>query len=164
MWTNSKTVPLRTFPSWASDMSPNQTTQLGKQALLKHGPRFQVGVYRTLRAAYNRQVTPACEGLALIDTGAIVSCIDSGTAESLGLPVIDTQGLTPVGRGPVMAPVYAATLTEVDTGKVVNWIDEYAGVDLARWKVIALVGRDILTHGLLKYNGAKGEFSLSFSP
>ena len=62
-----------------------------------------------------------------------------------------------------MAPVYAATLTDADTGKVVNWIDEYAGVDLASLEVIALVGRDILTHGLLKYNGAKGEFSLRFS-
>lgn len=91
-----------------------------------------------------------------------MSCIDSQAAESIRLPIIDTQVLTPVGQKPLIAPVYAATLRAANNGKVFAWVDEYVGVDLSRLKVIALVGRDILRRGLLKYNGAKGEFSLKF--
>ena len=66
----------------------------GAQALVQRGPiiNVTVGLERSMATALIGQgskVPTPISGLALIDTGASVTCIDNSKAIELGLPVVD---------------------------------------------------------------------------
>ncbi len=131
----------------------------------------QVEVPTALAAALgaNKQSIPKpVSGLALIDTGASTSAVESG--------VIQQLGVQPVGMGNVTTPTgsesrlfYPARFSFPGTDLPDMDFQQLLGADLSLQKIhgwtsplIALIGRDILQHFLLVYNGPSGAFSLAF--
>lgn len=92
---------------------------------------------------------------ALVDTGATESCIDSGIAMSLQLPIIDQRVVSGVsGHHPVnmhLAHIHVPSLNVTITGA-------FAGVDLIAGGQphVALIGRTFLRNFRMVYEGTTG--------
>jgi predicted aspartyl protease len=97
---------------------------------------------------------------ALVDTGATQSCIDSGVAGTLQLPIVDRQKVSGVG-GVHEVNMHLAQIhvPELD----VNIIGSFAGVDLAAGGQphIVLIGRTFLQHVTLLYEGTTGKVTIT---
>ena len=97
---------------------------------------------------------------ALVDTGATMSCIDSGLAIQLNLPVVDRQTVAGVhGKKEVnlhLAQIYIPSLRFTIYGS-------FAAVDLIAGGQPhhALIGRTFLKNFTLTYNGRTGEVEIS---
>ena len=102
------------------------------------------------------------KGFALIDTGALSTCLDISTAEIIGLPVCGTTEITSASHT-VEVPIFVGKLVLPDFINI-N-VQRGAGVNLKGFgtdlDLIALIGRDILEGAILVYNGPAGSFSLS---
>ncbi len=103
-------------------------------------------------------------GLALIDTGATRSCVDSQVISTLGVNPI---GITVLGtaRGRSQHHLYPAKFSfpairfEVEFGSVVGV--DLTGQGAGKTRIVALIGRDVLSRCILIYHGTKGSFSLA---
>ena len=96
--------------------------------------------------------------MALIDTGASVTCIDRQAAEQAGLPIVDSGPLFSATDEEIV-PIFAARL---DMLGFPGWEAPRAyGTNLATQELIALIGRDVLMNSVLIYNGADGSFSIA---
>jgi len=97
---------------------------------------------------------------ALVDTGALESCIDDQLAKKLGLPVIDRQQCAGVG-GPSTHDVYLA-LVEIPAIGFLQY-GRFMGVHLAvgGQHHQALLGRTLLQGMVMIYDGAKGSVTLA---
>ena len=117
--------------------------------------------------AANQPVPAPASGLALVDTGA--------TLTSVHEPILQALGLHPVGpitsgtaAGLVVQNAYAAQIRIPSTGTVLE-LAPVGAVDLKGQIVqvpgnpplIALLGRNLLMHGVLVYNGSAGMWSFS---
>ena len=97
---------------------------------------------------------------ALVDTGASSSSVNSALAVTLGLPVIDQQehsGANGVFKVNIhAAQIYIPSLNRIIPGR-------FAGVHLSAGGQLhkALIGREILRHYTLTYEGSTGKVSLS---
>lgn len=106
---------------------------------------------------------PEREFLALIDTGASESCIDSDLAIALNLPMVDQSEAAGVhGRLPVnlhVAQIHIPSLQHTEFGL-------FAGVHLREGGQPhhALLGRSFLRHFVMIYNGLKSSVSISNEP
>ena len=108
------------------------------------------------------------KGFALIDTGALSTCLDISTAEIIGLPVCGTTEITsashtvevPIFVGKLVLPDFININVQRGAGVNLKGLGKYKefGTDL---DLIALIGRDILEIAILVYNGPGGSFSLS---
>lgn len=93
---------------------------------------------------------------ALVDTGATESCIDSGVAMGLHLPIIDQRVVSGIsGHHTVnmhLAHIFVPGLQFTIYGA-------FAGVDLAAGGQphAALIGRTFLQHFRMSYDGATGK-------
>lgn len=98
-------------------------------------------------------------GQILWDTGASATCFDATTVTKLGLAVIDRA---PHG-GPLgfdqNAPRYEGQV--IINGYSFHVARASAGY-LARFGLIALIGRDILSRGRLEYDGRNGIVTFKF--
>ena len=100
---------------------------------------------------------------ALIDTGAEASCIDAELADTLRLPTVDHQviagihGAAPLNRH--LAQMYIPGLDFTMNGR-------FAGVHLASGGLpyFAIIGRDMLRHLVMIYDGPTGNVSLEHNP
>jgi len=102
----------------------------------------------------------AIKASALIDTGASGSAVQQGLLAPLGLhPVGQTSVVTPTTTGAgVNCPLYAVLLTMPN-----GWIEAtMIEAPLANQNIEVLIGRDVLQHGLLIYQGRTGQFTLAF--
>lgn len=101
------------------------------------------------------QKIPVEKTEALIDTGASLSCIDSGIAKRLGLI---PRSATPVNTagGTVVQVLYDATLRMPELG--ISRELPVLGASLESPPQQALIGRDILSMGTLIYSGWRGGF------
>jgi predicted aspartyl protease len=99
-------------------------------------------------------------GTAIIDTGAMMTCIDDSVAKSMGLPIIDVLSMISASHSAVPQNVYpirveaVGTSIEFDVNRAMGSIIDMQGV-------ILLLGRDALRNCTLFYNGTTGQFSLS---
>lgn len=97
---------------------------------------------------------------ALVDTGATISCIDSGLAMQLNLPIVDRQSIGGVGGqhevNMHIAQLHIPTLNRTIYGA-------FAGVDLVvgGQQHVALIGRTFLQHFTLVYEGRTGDVTIS---
>jgi len=97
---------------------------------------------------------------ALVDTGALESCIDSALAQQLGLPIIDRKPISGAhGRQDVnihLAQIYIPGLGHTIFGA-------FAGVHLTAGGQShrALLGRTFLRHMKLSYDGQTGAAVIS---
>ena len=98
-----------------------------------------------------------------MDTGAESSSISIKTLEELNLlphnlrPRISAHGKN---QQPVFDVVVQIQFTHPK--KDVNFQLEVAGLDLDEFGIYALIGRDILKHCKLIYNGKDGNYELEF--
>jgi len=98
-------------------------------------------------------------GLALIDTGASVSCIDEQVAAELKLPVVDVGQMTSASHAAHPCNLYPIQIL-LPAG--IGFAAPRAmGANLAVQGIIAIIGRDILQVCTLFYNGYAGQITLS---
>jgi len=98
-------------------------------------------------------------GLALVDTGASVTCIDDGAAQQLQLPVIDRAHMASASHAATQQNVYPVHM-EI-SGLPVPIEARAMGAALTAQGLVALIGRDLLQHFTLFYNGVSGEITLA---
>ena len=134
-------------------------------ALQLRGPIVQVSVGVEQNIAHQllqQGLTPPAPitGVALIDTGASVTCIDDGAAQILKLPAIDVVTVASASHAASPQNVYPI---QVDVAGLPITISapRAIGASLAAQGVLLLIGRDVLQQCTLFYNGPAGLFSLS---
>jgi predicted aspartyl protease len=135
------------------------------QALQQRGPVIQVtvGLEQTMAHALIQQgkaIPPARAGLALIDTGASVSCIDEQAAQDMKLPVVDVGKMTSASHDSHPCNLYPIQI--VLPAGIAFGAPRAMGASLAAQGLIAIIGRDILQVCTLFYNGNAGQITLSF--
>jgi predicted aspartyl protease len=97
---------------------------------------------------------------ALVDTGASLSCIDNALAAALNLPVVDRVTLAgSAGAHEVNMYLGQIFVPELRT----TYYGSFAGVDLAAGGQhhVVLIGRDILQHVRLVYDGHTGKVTIT---
>lgn len=99
-------------------------------------------------------------GLALIDTGATTTCVDEDAAKKMQLPVIDVVKVASASHAAAEQNVYPIQIEVVGLPITVN-APRAIGAPLQPQGVLVLIGRDVLQHCVLVYNGPAGSFSLS---
>ena len=99
---------------------------------------------------------------ALVDTGAEYSSIDRHLAKSLGLKQVDElELLTPTGTE--KKPVYEGTMTLFHPRANMT-LDKLRLVEaeLAEQDLDALIGRDVLAHCIMQWNGPMRTMAITF--
>ena len=132
-----------------------------KDLLVRMGPtlRVSIGFDETYDPASPRKLPdlPAEGILALIDTGASTSCIDSTLAMYLQLPIVDQLECAGIGGSMEvnmhMAQVHTPSLSFTLYGA-------FAGVDLTVGDHKVLLGRDFLRDFRMIYDGPTGAVDL----
>lgn len=134
-------------------------------ALLLRGPIIQVAV--TVAESIAEQILqrggalPApISGLGLIDTGATGTCIDDEAAQQLQLPVVDRVNVASATHESSPQNVYPIRLELVGTPISIN-APRAIGGPLKAQGLLLLIGRDVLQHCTLHYNGITGEITLA---
>lgn len=134
-------------------------------ALAQRGPILQVNlsvnqaVAEQIREAGGELPAPI-SGIALIDTGASVTCIDDAAATQLRLPVIDVATMTSASHASSQRNVYPVQIEVVGLSMNIN-APRAMGAELRPQGLVVLIGRDLLRHCHLVYNGTSGTFTLS---
>ncbi len=152
---------VESLPAGGQRLSPTTLAALGPVLAVS------VSIPQALAAFYTRQQIPLpspITGLALIDTGATRSCVHAPIMSSLGVnPIGVVTSGTPAGQ--VLHSLYPAHFTfpattiEVDFTSVVGV--DLSGQIITGQQLIALIGRDVLSNGILVYNGTIGTFSFA---
>ncbi len=136
----------------------------GRNLLVRLGPtlRVDIGFDPDYDAHRPRQLAHLAmpNVSALIDTGASISCIDSGVAMELQLPVINRTSVAGVG-GLHQFNVHLAQIRAPELN--FTFYGPFTGVDLAAsgQQRIALIGRDFLSHFQMTYDGQSGRVTLT---
>jgi hypothetical protein len=140
------------------------------QVIPAHGVpviNVEIGVTTVLAqklGAEGKPLPSSISGLALIDTGASISAVCEEAIAKLGIEQSgETKIMTP-SQDDGVAPVYSVRMTFPQTGIVVVLDGQFpmAGAKLQKQGLLALIGRDILQHMILVYNGPGKFFSLSY--
>lgn len=153
------------MPTITWRLTANDPNQRVADALSNLGPRIQVSIQPTekhagpLRAA-GIQVRPI-DGWGIIDTGATRTAVDDASARLAKLPSVGRSESVSV-NGTREVRTYAGGVVIKGNGVSIGiGSNEMQGLDLKRLGIIALIGRDLLSAGVLVYNGTDGSFSLS---
>lgn len=111
-------------------------------------------------ASAGKPIPTPVTGMALIDTGATMTAVDSGVVTALG---VNPVGVVAVGTagGPTSQPVYPIRLQIQGVGLVINF-SSVTGAPLKPMNLVALLGRDVLTRMILIYDGPSSEYTLSY--
>lgn len=137
------------------------------EALERHGPSLMVDIDFDQNFDYARQanrgaapVSRARNVLALVDTGASISCIDEVLARELDLPVVDRKRLSGAG-GAMEVDFYLAHIV-VPGLDFTQW-GRFAAVRLSAGAARhqALIGRNFLRQMLLIYDGPAGKVRIA---
>lgn len=133
--------------------------------LQKQGPCVQVtiGLAQSIAAQLLQQGLPLpapVSGVGLIDTGASSTCIDSGIALQMQLPVVNVVNVASASHSSSQQNVYPIQIEVVGLPISIE-APSSIGAALSAQGLIALIGRDVLQHCTLFYNGIAGTFTLS---
>jgi len=99
-------------------------------------------------------------GLALIVTGATVTCIHDAVAQEMGLPLVDVATMSSATHEDYECNVYAVKF-EIPGTQFIFESGTVFGANLASSGLLMLIGRDTLCQCCLNYNGVDGSFTLS---
>lgn len=144
----------------APNLSPADT-------LVQYGPTiwvdigFDPRVFGTSVPAANFQPVPPAQNVpALVDTGALESCIDEQLAQQLQLPLVDQVQVAGVG-GSTTLNVYLAHIALPGLGAM--QYGRFSGAHLATGgqQHKAIIGRTLLKDTLLIYDGRSGSVKLA---
>ena len=97
-------------------------------------------------------------GLMMFDTGASHTCFDLTAAGEIGLVIVAKGNMTSASHQNQPMPLYAGKLAI--PGADLN-VEQAMGAHLAPQGLIALIGRDVMRHGTLFYNGMDGTVSFA---
>lgn len=131
--------------------------------LFTYGPTLYVQIGFDLQYRIGASSPPALSGVtwpALIDTGALLSCIDSALAEQLRLPVANEDVVTGV-HGPQETAFYAAQVYAPELDLTAYGL--FAGLPLVQSGFLhsALIGRSFLRDCQMHYDGPSGSVTVS---
>jgi hypothetical protein len=144
-----------------------------KDSITNDGPLVKVAIgwsfarARQLRLALSPVPSPL-EVLALLDTGAEVTCVDTSLVQQLSLPV-GSPGFSnaPALQGLGISLFYHVSLTILHpSGQRQNHllVRDLSALELQLgllgYQVV--IGRDVLSRGLFLYNGKNQRFSLKY--
>ena len=130
------------------------------------GPRLPVIVaipekLKQYLSSKNKSVPKPVRGYALVDTGASVTAVDEDTISEMGVSAIGITNLT-TPNGTAQRNLYPASFNFPGTPLPEVSFERVVGASLKQQRIIVLLGRDILRHFLLVYNGPGATISLSF--
>lgn len=108
----------------------------------------------------NKPVPAAIQGLALIDTGASVSCVDSTIAATLKLPIVGTANMASASHANTSVSLHPIQITLQNQAISFN-ASRAMSANIANQGFIAIIGRDILQLCTLFYNGPTGQITLA---
>lgn len=134
-------------------------------AMMLRGPCIQVTVAVAQPIAeqllqQGQTLPPPVSGIALIDTGASVTCIDEDAARQLGLPAVDVVSVASASHATTQQNVYPVQIEVVGMSFTIT-APRAIGAPLAAQGLLALIGRDVLQACTLFYNGPAGTITLS---
>lgn len=144
---------------------PEGRQQPAPEALAVRGPMFPAILSPPMAMAKKSASLPTAQGLAIVDTGASITCFDSDRAKALQLPIVDAGRVVSVSHIVTDVPVFAGTLVIPGLGEFA--IERAMGARLSLNNheetppIVALIGRDILARCVLTYHGVEGFVSLS---
>ena len=116
----------------------------------------------TFLHSIGKAVPAAVQGLALLDTGAAYCAIDQDVPRQMGVPPVGylmTLGAT--SPKPIPAFTYPASLSFPTTNLPNITFQDFLGLPLKSQGIIALIGRTVLKHFVMVYNGPCGIITLS---
>lgn len=133
--------------------------------LLRQGPCVQVSIGLAQSIAnqllqQGKTLPRPISGVALIDTGATSTCIDDAAAQQLQLPVVNVVNVASASHASTPQNVYPIQVEVVGLPISIE-APNAIGAALAPQGLLALIGRDVLQHCTLFYNGITGEITLS---
>jgi predicted aspartyl protease len=136
-----------------------------RTALQHRGPVVQVSItlqqsMATALVELGKQVPQPITGWALIDTGASCTCIDDEAARQMQLPVIDVGTMSSASHAKTSSNIYPIQI-EVTGFPIRFESPRTMGAALKEQDLLLLIGRDILVHCTLFYNGITGEITLA---
>lgn len=128
-----------------------------------HGARCDVKIrlperYRNIYKVLGLPHDKSLQGKALVDTGAIATSIDIDAADSLYLARVGKTIVQTAYHGTTEAHMHPCTMT------FCGYPFEFQnapGAPLKRFGLIAIIGRDVLLHGVLDYSGVEGEWNFA---
>ncbi len=144
-------------------LGPNN--QLNPGPLRQRGPvvNVEIQIPTVLSKKLQQQGKPLAQpikGLCLVDTGASKTCVDATAVEGLGVsPMNKVQVQTPSGS--TSQYLYPVRMSFPDTPLPGIEFSSVIGSVLAAQGIVGLLGRDVLSHFVLIYNGPAGMFSLA---
>ncbi len=106
-----------------------------------------------------QSVQAPISGIGIIDTGASCTCIDDTIAQNLQLPVINIANIHSASHSAVQQNVYPVHIEVVGFGLHVE--AQAVGAQLQTQGLAMLIGRDVLQHCTLIYNGPMGLITLA---
>ena len=136
----------------------------GSVLLEAHGPTIQVDIGFDPAYQLNQPGSKPIPGMtgihALVDTGAMESCIDSMLATQLNLPIVDRRPVSGV-HGTLDVNMYLAQVHFPTLSFTIH--GAFAGVHLLAGGQIhmALIGRTFLRHCTMVYQGRTGAVIIS---
>lgn len=148
------------------DDNGNVNSVGSQDRLTRIGPTIPVaiGLAPTFLAMFHSAGIPVpspVTGLALIDTGASVCVIDDDAITGLGITPSGTMEVS-TATGSAIRPTYAASISFPGTSLPnVNFTD-FVGAPIGEHDIIALIGRSVLRHFVVIYNGPGGSVSVAY--
>ena len=126
--------------------------------LITYGPTVQVTVGHY--SPEGEQPRPSKSVYALVDTGALESCIDAALAAELGLPIVDTARIAGAG-GESIHDVFLAHI-QIPQLEIVQY-GRFTGVNLAAGKQAhsVLLGRTFLVNTIMIYDGLRAQVTIA---
>jgi hypothetical protein len=167
-------MPVYNFGHYLVPQSGSQPPAPFPQGLRTSGPvvpvLIEIPSALADRLQQSGQTIPSpASGLALVDTGASVSAVDAGCIQQLGVQPV---GIVTVGTaaGPQQQMLYPGRFSFPGTNLPSIDFSSLLGADLAAQGVdgprggplVALLGRDLLEHFVLVYNGLQGLSTLAY--
>lgn len=133
-------------------------------ALLHRGPCVQASVYVADTIAKEirergEELPDPIHGHALIDTGASATCIDESAANELGVPATDRVKIASASHAQTEQAVYPISIQL--SGLITIQVPRAISAQLSNQGLILLIGRDVLQHCTLFYNGPSGQLTIS---
>ena len=134
-------------------------------ALTQRGPCVQIAVSIAQPVAEQllqrgETLPNMVSGVGLIDTGASSTCVDIDMVTSLGIQPTDFVMVASASHEETKQGVYPITFQIVGLPIGINALRSI-GAPLKAQGIQLLIGRDVLQHCTLFYNGIVGQFTLS---
>ena len=146
------------------DAHGNDRELPSNQALAQRGPVVTVSLrpieeQRQVMAERGEPIPAAIDGLAMIDTGASVTCVDEAAAGRAGLHVVDRGTISSASHSAHSVPVFACDINVAGLGRI--RLPRAMGATLENHGLLAIIGRDALGSTVFIYNGPSGSFSIA---